>query len=399
MRRASSFKRVRCQGAPTLRPQPIHTQAMPHGSDSPFRPLTRDWRFWRPGRRPGLRIIGVEVVQAIQHFDFNNPEANNSVPLVARKRTLARVYVEAAKPTAITGRVTIRSLGLGQYIEGVYGPGGAASVSVVVEPLAGAVAQPTTSINRGKPDSSLNFLLPPLALNGLVELAVEVRMHGWVGLLVSAQEAVQVEFQERRLPHKLVYMLAHNGGFPAPTHADYQRCLDQVIARFPAPDEDFDGVTFLPGHETIENTDDLSSSLLPFFSQLERILADTPLPPNSVLTVLLAYPGGTQAGSERPGSRLVVFDSQDTFPHELGHFYGLGHCVGDPGADTHGIPTNTEDIGVDMSSTGLTDAGAETPFRLMDAGKRETMSWLATVDTWCSVKSWELLFPRFKPPP
>ena len=44
---------------------------------------------------PALSVAGVEVVQTIQRFSLTNSGQNNSVALVANKRTIARVYVDS----------------------------------------------------------------------------------------------------------------------------------------------------------------------------------------------------------------------------------------------------------------------------------------------------------------
>jgi hypothetical protein len=55
-------------------------------------------------RKPQVKIVGMEISQAAQHFDLFSPAQNNNVRLVAGKKTMVRVYVDSgcamALPTA-----------------------------------------------------------------------------------------------------------------------------------------------------------------------------------------------------------------------------------------------------------------------------------------------------------
>jgi hypothetical protein len=349
-----------------------------------------DWiRFWRPrGRRIRLQVVGVEVIQAIQHFDLAQPQQNNSVPLVARKRTMARVYIDWERPDGVRRGLLANVTGTVKVSSGEDGNPALPSSVTPINTNQVIAARPHDQIDRRDLNQTLNFVLPVEPLTGWIQLEVDVRVKGIFGLLVAGDRdsSTVIEFHERRLPKKLVYMLARNGAAPWPTVFDYYRCLLQVVARFPAPDADFSGLYYPAGHETIENHDDLSSSLSPLVSQLEPILGG--LPPDRILAVLLSAPAPlVQVGTGVPGTPVVFMD-QDEFPHELSHYFGLGHSVGDPngGSDPRGIPTSTDDLGMDMNWLAV-----------VPQNTAETMVYLASARTWCSTTSWQLLYDAFAP--
>jgi hypothetical protein len=130
---------------------------------------------------------------------------------------------------------------------------------------------------------------------------------------------------------------------------------------FPVPDADFDGLYHPLLHEQMQNDDDVSTGLSAVVSQVEPILWS--LGPGYILAVLLSAPSGIhQAGSGVPGTP-VVFMSEDYFPHELSHYFGLGHSEGDPtgGSDPRGIPSTTDNLGMDMGKQERTRGHAPAP--------------------------------------
>jgi hypothetical protein len=364
-----------------------------------FDRLVRNWRTWRPPPI-NLRIAGVEVIQAVQRFAFGDPDLSNSVPLVAYKRTMARVYIAASRPIAVSGSLTIEPEGIGGMVTGIAGPGGTASVSyrpVVwpTNPGGTVLARPQAEIDRLDLNHSLDFLLPVGLLVGPIRLNVEVHVPGILGLWIRAHDSSTVAaFHIRKLPKKLVWAIAVNGGVPAPTWGDYFRCLQQVVARFPAPDHELLDVEPLAGHVFIENNDDLSENVVPVILQLDQLVPAFDKE-HHVLTVLLAtrQPGGAEGGSGVPGTP-VIFQDEESFPHELAHSFHLGHSEGDPhsGSDPRGIPAvfdlpdNDMVAGVDLNSQ-----------KAVGRHTSEMMGYLSTSPTWISPKSWQLLFEAFAP--
>lgn len=108
-----------------------------------------------------LRIVGIEVTQGIQYFNFNNQGSgaagapDNSNFLVQEKTTVFRVYVDCVNrdpafpmPTTLTGTARVSN---------VYG----VPVYQQLSPINTALvpAQPSAGINRGNPNYTVNFRL------------------------------------------------------------------------------------------------------------------------------------------------------------------------------------------------------------------------------------------------
>jgi len=72
--------------------------------------------FGAPCGAQDLTVRGIEVTQAIQQYDLADPgnPANNSLPLVHRNMTVARVYVDVTggQPIAnVSGRLSVYMAG------------------------------------------------------------------------------------------------------------------------------------------------------------------------------------------------------------------------------------------------------------------------------------------------
>ncbi|SDY88869.1 hypothetical protein [Nitrosomonas sp. Nm58] len=115
---------------------------------------------------PELKIIGAEITQAIQTFrDPNVP--SNSIPLVALKDTIVRVYV------------AVENLG-GFKLEGFFPDEVKISGSVeimgqLLPPLGEARALPSARIERWQTDNTLNFLIPAALATG----SKRIRIKAW----------------------------------------------------------------------------------------------------------------------------------------------------------------------------------------------------------------------------
>jgi hypothetical protein len=394
-------------------------------SDEPAAPSTweivKSWlresfRGWRP-KPIRLKIAGIEVVQAVQHFNLTgvDQEGNNSTPLVARKRTMVRVYVDSGMVAVgelpnVTGSVKRSSALAGDgddasagrivgFIKDLVGIGGQSLVNPgpPINENEVVTARPLGKINRNNLGDSLNFVLPVEELSGRIRLTAEVHLKaGVLGLLLPrARASTVIEFHERRLPGKLVHILVDTYMAPAPPLMSYYRyCLDQVIAMFPAPDADFFPLYQLPGYETIENDTDLSQDWGQLADQLNQIEAEFNMD-GYILTALLS-PLWSSAWRGRDfktdvvGLEFgpVVFADPQTFPHELGHRFGLRHAGdGNPELEGDGdsrIPVLTDEPGIDMSKRVLVPAGSS-----------ETMVYMTSSTSWFSTATWQILFDSF----
>ena len=217
-----------------------------------------------------LQILGIEVIQAVQRFslgdsDRKDPEGydrgfsridpgeSNSVPLVARKRTLVRVYVDSGMqseyievPDPHYGEPAHRSKTKKLLLGGLPNVSGTLTLQpafgpdLVVRPINPdqvVTAHPPDQIHRNDLSQTLNFVLSHKQLSGRVRLAVEVHLGGAgtrsitsfffrfmrrsvLGLMFGLQPptSTPVEFQERRLPRELVHLLVnHPAALAQPT--------------------------------------------------------------------------------------------------------------------------------------------------------------------------------------
>jgi hypothetical protein len=345
-----------------------------------------------------LNIVGIEVIQAVQRFTFPDPNAgaaaaaglvaggygNNSVPLVAHKRTLARVYVDSG-PTdnvPVKGTMTLSSL------DGSWGP-----ASVDVGPpvnLGGATARELANLDRGDLRNSLNFMLPVPLLAGPIRLDAEIDVDDPLYGSSPVTHSESVEFQERKLPKTLIPMLVMNGEAGMILQmADYEAALDHVRAAFPAPDDNFDHLPPLDGGEWVYNEDDLTTQdgTNGLMMQLENIVSgfDTSA---SIVTAELVHPREPIWGAlDGLSVGYIVwftyeaspYETAGPFAHELGHSFGLHHAGEDPR-----IPLVTDDYGVDLSS-----------MTLMPPRSSELMNAMSGYPWWMSTATWGILFDAF----
>jgi hypothetical protein len=348
-------------------------------------------RYWH-GRRTHLKIVGIEVVQAVQRFSFSDPTENNSVPLVARKRALVRVYIDSGLHDGLDSGFGKNALGditgnLSYSLPNTNGFFSSAGPPINADEV--VTARPRDHIDRNRLDDSLNFILPRESLAGTVQLAVDVYLKDapWISHLgLSDHASTSVEFHERRFPRKLVHMLIHNAGddpygINPPTMNRYLDELWSVIARYPAPDESFFPLYHLDEAEYLED----GSTIQDVFASFEPILAHYDLD-GFIFTGLVSPSLDGPVKGDDAGSR-IVFDDADTFAHELAHAFGLEHpaSAGMPPLDPR-IPIDTDEPNLNLHT-----------LELVPAGSAEIMSPIASSPVGWSTASWQILFDAFAP--
>ena len=342
---------------------------------------------------PALHIGGVELVQAIQRFDQSAPAQNNSVPLVARKVTLARVYVSSGVANwtfPVTGEIL------------VYGPGGFLGSAQPIEPHVAPFF-----VNRSLLGSSLNFELPWAVLSGPVTLTVRVRTvaaphtsdPGW-----QAQVIVPATFVPRRRVTVIKVLIADDGrSVPAPTTAQYLADLDGARRFLPLAEDGF-RMVFAPGQEQIGIDHDLATAdgWDDLMDDLEDLFDDLEAPGDPVILTALVPNLPAYAGSGRLGFSNVLSpniwegrDDQepvmaslaanpDSFAHELGHVFGLDHSLCGSGPKDGRLPMfSIETLGVDVVARTTLDP----------TGTRDLMAGGATCrPIWPSIVTWRFIF-------
>ncbi|MCV2489221.1 hypothetical protein OF117_07575 [Geodermatophilus sp. YIM 151500] len=188
-----------------------------------------------------LSIVGVELTQGIQFCNINGQGSgfapDNSLPLVARKSTIVRAYIErmgpAAPPTRASGELVVGS-----------GP-------VKLLPLNGPIpAIPQTSINRHDVNGTLNFVLSPSQCQGSTSLTIRA-------FDPDAADPRHYEHERtfglsfRQIPHLKVHLVGvHLTGpgtlnLAAPSDVAMEESLGDVSRFAPISGIDYSGYTVI----------------------------------------------------------------------------------------------------------------------------------------------------------
>jgi hypothetical protein len=274
---------------------------------------------------PRLTIVGIERTQSIQFFMFNGQGSgagtDNSVPLIAQKSTVLRVYIDGTTPTgaspasAVSGVLTLDP-----------GP--------TIPPANGPIAPtPSTGINRGLANATLNFLLPASLCTGTRTCTVSVFDPQLPGpRLVESELTISLAFQSvprLRVHGVLVHVTGPGPNLPAPTDVALGNTLGTLLRIGPLSGIDYSGYT------TIDFNGDLTS--LPtsaggcgmgweqLLGQLRALRAGSGTADVYVGILDFGVPvgvlgcGGSGVAAARDGDPF-------TMAHEVGHALGRSHA-------------------------------------------------------------------------
>jgi hypothetical protein len=348
-------------------------------------------------KTPKLTVTAIEVVQAIQRPD-------NSVRLVAGKRTVVRVFVASG----LTGGF---DYGPGPDIQpGVGGrviafPESAGHGFDAGEPLppGSLAAQPAAAIARGTRTHSLNFELPLAACTGKVRLDVRVAVKDHeldIGGPFVAIGTTTVTFQDPPTQVVEPYLIVDVvNGVPAPSMAQYNASLQEARKRFPIAETGFSvgpSTPFSTGSARDLVTEVGWSSLLNALATLAFVHTGAirtglvPLDPGNLRgPYALNGMGFPRFGVTMP-ALLSQAGLRGTFAHEMGHTLSINHA---PNCTTFWdnidgrLPGNTEEVGFDVPAN-----------TLIPAGRGELMSYRGDTSRcpgptrWPSIALWDLLF-------
>ena len=358
----------------------------------------------RLGKPPALRIVGVEITQAIQRFASGNPSGeNNSVRLVTNKRTLARVYIEsgienfgANEQPDVTGSITV----FPDNADHGFSAGSPLNPSGVV------TARPSNLIQRGNAAHTLNFELPFEQLSGVVRIDVRVwvRGHeddsraGWRDF----DNQTTVNFQPRRnVTLQPILVRDDLFGVARPTMADYNVSLQGARTRFPIAENGFllkAPIIHGTRHNLTINTFSPGWGALLVDIKLMALDSDEGEIWTAVVPNAPAYTINGIAVEELfaidPGAFIAQARLDGTFAHEMAHVFGFLHapaCL-PPGETPDGrLPAATEDFGWDVS---LGQTG------LIPSGRGELMSYNGDTSRcpgarrWPSIAFYDILFDQ-----
>lgn len=291
-----------------------------------------------PDASPDLEITGVEVTQAIQHFG-SALGPDNSLPLIAGKKTLVRVYLDSGIDPSEGGGT----------VPGVTGTLTLNNGSFSTGPNTSITARPIAQVDRNKIDHTLNFIIPAEQATGKVTLLVQATVGG------SVSNPVEFPLDFSPSPHLDILMVrVRSGSMGPPTRSDYFTAVTQLPLIYPIADAGAIQFWVVPGSEVVTNTHDLTkdegmSDLLDDLEDIQEESAEFKklyaLVPNNVPMA--------RFGISRPGDNVALGQSfiMESVGHELGHVYGLDHapCGGPADPDEDFVPPDGSigDVGVD----------------------------------------------------
>jgi hypothetical protein len=308
-----------------------------------------------------LAIVGVEVTQAIQHFQ-SSLGSDNSVPLVANKLTLVRVYLDSGLDPSVNG-------GQAPNVTGTLTANGLSSFTI--SPISPITAQPISLVDRAKIIDSLNFFIPPESANGSLNLVVEASVPG---VSTSNPASLSISFTESIRLDILIFLI-RNGAVGPVTEADYITAVNQLPIIYPIATDPAQSIKYWvhPQGEVYVNTHDLTTDdgMNDLLGDLEDLQEDDPSVVKAygmVSNAVFMFRAGRAWEDDNvaighPGVLSPIF-------HELGHLYGISHapCGNPDGVDDDFVPPDGSigDVGVDVVRANLGDVGAAFPSSWFD---------------------------------
>ena len=287
-----------------------------------------------PAAAVDLTVTGIEVTQAIQRFDPANPSDpdNNTIPLVWRRPTVARVYVGVANSTSAVPNVTAK-------LE-VYYSGG---LRYTLSPDFPGVIEAPLSPDRNEEHHTLNFTLPGWG-GADVDLVATVDPDDDIAEDDETNNTGRVDdlaFQCRITP-EIAYVEIDYDADDEPDETTLGRPDSSVIAPGSGDAYIFGALPFADdpsryhhaGIAPIEWTEDIDCSYSDLLAELENCRTFIDPVPDFVYGWMKGNPIHTCDGRAANGwsnDKSSGFGNtqdarfQRTFAHELGHLFGLEH--------------------------------------------------------------------------
>jgi len=329
-----------------------------------------------PPPRGDLQITGIEINQATQafrsnrHLDALNVQPDNSIPLIARKSTGLRVYVDY---NAASGLPAIASLS--GEVELVAGSG----ATVILAPLATIAPMRDSEINRVNARHTLNFIMPEAWCEG--HATIRARVFD-ARSLASRSGIFQRPVRFREAPElRLVAVeitYTGQGMNVAPGEPAILASLGLTETLFPTPAvvvTGFQRLTFGEDFATAGG-DGCGNAFGNLLDRLNDLVGDSDeyifgfLPPG------IAY--GPAVGCARlgdsPGAGPV--DLPFTIAHEFGHMFGRIHSQNDESYPQYGpLPRSSAgEIGFDPRNGAVVDPATITDIMTSGGGAMRWMS-------------------------
>ncbi len=286
---------------------------------------------------PGIRIEDIELTQSTQFFNFDSLSsgagADNSVPLIANKDLVIRVYV--AKRTGLTryvpGNITGRIRFAGKDFAPLNGP---------------IKLQDKSAIRRSNINHTLNFRIPAALCYG--ERTIRVRVFdadtytgvGGLGIYIdislkssSTTHTFYASFREApplRVCGVMVnYVGPPNFNLPAPRGTDLPATLARFLPMFPIHGFDFGPCTVTSwGDDMKIKSGEKGSgwdSLLTFISNLRSASTIRAFYVGLLPANLAGQISSWQRGVGNAGVAIAAQNDTRALSHELGHAMFLKH--------------------------------------------------------------------------
>lgn len=273
-----------------------------------------------------LKITGIEVTQSTQYFSVEGSGAGaaNSVPLIAYKPLLARVYLQSlwTDGMSITGRILVMVFNRNTLKYDILRRG--------VEPMQTVSMAGSSASRRRALNETLNFLIPAADCYGRLQLSAQAWVAGHYGEpIYSADNWERIEFNTRRTPIIHCFRMRVSRTVPgtttptqlaAPSDADCRRTIDLARRLLPVPDldvRDRGERAFAGALETFPDYDAVRADILAVRN------GTTPTPQDHEIYVAMlpthANASGIVWGNALTGSIESIVFNDDMFAHELGH--------------------------------------------------------------------------------
>jgi hypothetical protein len=309
-------------------------------------------RLFPPIQVRGLTIMGAEQTQATQFFKFNNQGSgaagDNSVPLVANKTLVLRVYVSyynlfvPGATLQVTGSVTADRISLF--------PPGVTPLPAPTPINAPILAMDSSAIQRGQVNATLNFLVPASSCQGLVRFQITV----WDNANSAFTSAVVTQYvwfgsvPTPRVHGVLIHYTgpnaSHTGNLDiaAPTGLDLVATLAPVIRVYPISGFSYTGCTVIDfnGDLTSGGGGGCGTGWNQLFNTLQNMRSTSGTSDVYVGLLPSGVPTGGVTGCGGGGVAISYINSSMVFAQEIGHAFGRAHApCGNPGSPDPNYPT------------------------------------------------------------